>query len=132
MKLALLALVAGCSHGSGTCKPAVKLELHRVTEGDPAMQKIYAHVQPDIRTSVPADPAARDAGVNADVDLWRDDAGRTHTDYFLKAANRAAIEKYTAALPAELQLPKDHVLAFEHTDQGYRTYYIEAATALDV
>lgn len=88
-----------------------RLGLHIVDDGSDYMQRVYAHVGSD----------ASD-GIAADVDMWREPGGSTHSDYYLTARDRdqvlgaRVIEKYLTDLAAtdpRFAIPPDRKLAFE-------------------
>jgi len=63
-----------------------KLELKAVDDGSSYMMKLYAHVGDEGGRAT--DPAAVAAEIAAEVEVWRDDAGRSHQDYYLTARDR--------------------------------------------
>jgi preprotein translocase subunit SecD len=65
-----------------------KLEFKAVDEGSPYMSKLYVRVGDERGKAT--DPAAVAADVGAAIDVWRDDDGRMHTDYYLTARDREA------------------------------------------
>ena len=113
-----------------------RLEMKVVDDGSAYMKQVFRHVGSEGRSSTPTDPAAIAAGVHADIDQWRpEDGGTTHTDYYLVAPDRRALEHYFAGLAASdpsFKLPDDHVLAFERFEPSepggtamWRSYYVE-------
>jgi hypothetical protein len=76
-------------------------------------------------------PIDRPNGVDARIDHWRSEDGRTHTDCYLTGPSPDAIEAYVAGEPT-LALPNDRELAFQQIDgQRWRTYLLFPAIELD-
>ena len=117
------------------------LEMKVVDDGSAYMKQVFRRVGSDGRSGTPTDPAAVAAGIHADVDQWRpEDGGETHTDYYLIAPDRGALEYYFAALAAgdaSLKLPDDRQLEFERVDATepggtvmWRSYYVERVAVI--
>ncbi|MFT3695427.1 MAG: hypothetical protein QM831_19995 [Kofleriaceae bacterium] len=128
--VAVLALAACAKSANPSCKPKTNFQVLRVDENSELMRKIFTHAGPDHSTA-PRDPAAVEAKIVADVDVWKDEQGHTHSDYFLRGPDRASLEKYLAALPAELKPPADHAISFQNTDSAWRTYYVTTKSEVD-
>ncbi|MGE0397326.1 MAG: protein translocase subunit SecD [Kofleriaceae bacterium] len=120
-----------------------KLEFKVVDDGSDFMRRVFAHVGSSGEDGAASDPAAIAAGIRADIDQWTPDEGGTrHTDYFLYAQDRTAIEKYLANLAQQdpsFQVPDDREIAFELVEPQpgakdrepfWRTYYLERAVKL--
>jgi len=131
MRIVLLLALASCKHDDRPCEHGARVEVRRVDEDSPYMKKLFAHVGMD-RTNAATDPAAIEAGIRADVDQWSHDTKtadglplerKTYTDYYL-TGDRAAIEKYLAALGPEYAPPDDHIIAVGKLDNQWRTYYL--------
>jgi hypothetical protein len=60
-------------------------------------------------------------------DMWGDDAGRRHVDYYLMASTRDEL----AANVATISLPPGLRFAFEHTAKGWRSYVVRDEVELD-
>jgi len=110
--------------------------------GSPFMKRLYAHVGSD-RDGKPTDPDAQRAGIRGDVDQWLpEDGGSRHADYYLRADDRAVLERYLRELAIRdpsFQPPDDHQLGFELVVPSpdaadhhsyWRTYYLESATRM--
>ena len=149
MKLvAAILSLAACGHHDDERKPCTKptahLEMVDVDDNSQYMKNVFAHVGSD-RNDRPSDPDAIAAGVTAQVDAWSETEtkagmelrGATHTDYYLLAADRGALEKYLATLAPP---PSDHKVVLEHVmplpDQKdrramWRTYYVKTTKVID-
>jgi hypothetical protein len=60
-------------------------------------------------------------------DMWGDDEGRRHVDYYLMAPTRDELAAKVATIP----LPAGTRFAFEHTDKGWRSYVVRDEVELD-
>lgn len=148
--LVLALTLAACRDGAGPpgkpCKRGATVEVRLVDNDSAYMKKLFAQVGND-RDGNPTDPAAVTAGIRADIDQWWSDehdesgleVGRrpTETDYYLIAADKAALEKYLAAGPPP---PSDRTIAFERILPGpgatdprdvYRTYLLVKDPVID-
>ncbi len=144
MKHALLGVLAACSSSSPpnqACERGATLELRVVDEDAAFSKQLFAHVGSELRDGTPTDPAAIAAGIRAEVDMWREDPvttgddripyneGKRHVDYYLVASDRAALERYIAALGP---VPSDREIGYEHARDGrWRTYYVMKSPLLD-
>ena len=101
-----------------------QLEFKMCDDASEYMKKIAGQVPPD-------------GEVKADVDS----PGEAGLDYFLRARNRADIEKFLASLPPADQLPQTHQILFsevqardakgiELPDMEWRTYYVKRRSEL--
>jgi preprotein translocase subunit SecD len=72
-------------------------------------------------------PVDKPHGIDAKIDQWRSDDGRTHASCYLTGPSPDAIEAYAAGA-----LPADRELAFQELDgQRWRTYLLFPTTELD-
>ncbi len=71
---------------------------------------------------------AHDPAVATATETWHSETGAPHTDTYLRAADRATLERVTRGLA----IPTDHRFAYELAAylHAWRTYYIVAAPAL--
>jgi hypothetical protein len=118
---ALGATLAACGHHhSAPCNKAkhTHLSIVRVDDHSDYMQRAYAHSR-----------AANDGMV--EVDTWKADGRPAVTDEYFTGSGRAAIERYVASLEPALVVPFDHRLAYEHSDRGWRTFYVRTTWILD-
>jgi preprotein translocase subunit SecD len=129
VRIALLLVLAACgsTKSPGPCERGAKVELRLVDHDAAYMKQAFAKVNPELKTGASQDPDAIAAGVRADIDMWRRDTdeneppGEQQVDYFLLAADRAALVGYLAKLKKP---PDDRELRIERTDAGFRTYYV--------
>jgi preprotein translocase subunit SecD len=63
-------------------------------------------------------PQNNPGGVTVEPDSWRDDKGGTHEVIYLRAKNRADLEKFVAGLTGELAVPNDREFGYEEVVQG--------------
>ena len=88
--------------------------------GSPVMQELYRRAS--------ADPAAKQAGIRGEVETWRTPTGARHTDYYLTAPDRAALDRYLTGAP------DDHRFVLEHVGDPksphWRSYYVERSVRL--
>lgn len=132
-------LIACSSDGPPPPDPTVRakpapprgLQLKVVDDGSPFMKGIYLRVTGDAGSA--ADPEA--AGITAAVDKWRAENGVAHTDMYLRASTRAALEAYFAKLATKQTryvVPGGRELAFEQTSDGtWRSYFLLSSVELD-
>ncbi len=109
-----------------------RVELKVVDDGSDYMKRVYARIS--------SDPSASSASIGAEVDEWSSDSGVHHTDYYLIANDKAAIERYVADLAAAdpaFKVPDDRDLGFERIEPRqpgdrvkWRSYYLERAASL--
>ncbi len=117
------------------------VELKVVDDGSDYMRRLFAHVAGDPQTGAAADRSATAAGVRAEVETWSPDIGPSHTDYYLVAGDKRAIERYVAELGAAdptFEVPDDRELGYERIEPKkpgdpvkVRSYYLERAASLD-
>jgi preprotein translocase subunit SecD len=104
-----------------------QLEFKIVDDGAEYMQKLGAHAD----SKKEAYP-----GLEVGYDPWAArDTGAQHADVFLRAKDKAVLERFLKELPPELKVPPDHEILFEQTarrteegdetqDKIWRTYYL--------
>ncbi|MCS6914909.1 MAG: protein translocase subunit SecD [Myxococcales bacterium] len=110
-----------------------QLEFKIVDDGSEFMQKLAAYADSKKDTY---------PGLEVGYDAWTaKDSGAQHTDVYLRARDRAVIEKFLKELPAEYAVPPDHEILLEQSnrrdDQGeetqdkvWRTYYLHRRAEL--
>jgi preprotein translocase subunit SecD len=80
-------------------------------------------------------------GLEVGYDAWQAKEGAQHTDVYLKAKDKAVLEKFLKELPPEQQVPSDHEILFEQSsrindegqetqDKMWRTYYLNRRAEL--
>jgi preprotein translocase subunit SecD len=109
-----------------------RVELKVVDDGSDYMKRVYARIG--------SDPSLSAASIGAEVDSWTSDSGSRHTDYYLVAADKGAIERFVADLAAAdpaFKVPDDRELGFERIEARqpgdrvkWRSYYLERAASL--
>ena len=110
-----------------------QLEFKMVDDGSEYMQRLSAHAE---------GKKAQYVGLDVGFDAWQQkDNGQQHTDVYLKAKDKAILEKFLAELPPELVVPADHQILFEQTsrrnddgeetqDKIWRSYYLHRRAEL--
>jgi preprotein translocase subunit SecD len=92
------------------------MQMKVVDDGSTRMQQLCDRV-----------PIDKPKGIDANIDRWRADDGRTHADCYLTGSSPDAIEAYVAGA-----LPADRELAFQQIDGArWRTYLVFPAIELD-
>jgi preprotein translocase subunit SecD len=106
-----------------------QLEFKIVDDGSEYMRKVAA--------SVP-----KDSGIDVSPESWTEkDSGKQHEDVYLRAKNRATLEKFFASQTGDLAVPSDHEIGYEEmqgrnqdgeasADKYWRTYYLSRRAAL--
>jgi hypothetical protein len=108
----------------------------RVVDADaPFMRLMFVHVGME-KDGKPTDALALSSGVSVDLDAWSADIdpGKLYRDIYLKARQRATIEKYLAELASKdprFVMPSDREIGFEKVKDGWRTYYLEKPAPID-
>jgi preprotein translocase subunit SecD len=80
-------------------------------------------------------------GLEVGLDSWTGKDNSDHRDLYLKAKDKAVLEKFLKELPPEYTIPVDHEILFEHTarrnDEGdetqdkiWRSYYLHKRAEL--
>lgn len=105
-----------------------QLEFKMVDDGSEYMRKLGAYADTK---------KAEYFGLDVGYDVWqgKDKDGAQHTDVYLKAKDKATLEKFIKELPSEYALPGDHEILFELTsrrtdddqetqDKLWRSYYL--------
>lgn len=109
-----------------------QLEFKMVDDGSQYMQRLSAHAE----TKKPQYP-----GLEVGFDYWQQkDNGQQHTDTYLKAKDKAVLERFLKELPSELAVPPDHEILFEQItrdeddsktpDKPWRSYYLHRRAEL--
>ncbi|MBL9043199.1 MAG: protein translocase subunit SecD [Myxococcales bacterium] len=110
-----------------------QLEFKMADDGSEYMQKLSAHAE---------SKKAQYVGLDVGFDAWQQkDSGQQHTDVYLKAKDKAVLEKFLKELPPELTVPSDHQILFEQTsrrnddgeetqDKVWRSYYLHRRAEL--
>ena len=110
-----------------------QLEFKMADDGSEYMQKLSAHAE---------SKKSQYVGLDVGFDAWQQkDSGQQHTDVYLKAKDKAVLEKFLKELPPELTVPSDHQILFEQTsrrnddgeetqDKVWRSYYLHRRAEL--
>ena len=110
-----------------------QLEFKMVDDGTEYMQKLGAHADSH---------KAQYFGLDVGYDAWTaKDSGTQHSDVYIKAKDKATLEKFVKELPSELAIPSDHEILFELTsrrndegeetqDKVWRSYYLHRRAEL--
>jgi hypothetical protein len=138
-------LAVGCKNAELTpCTRGATFEVRVVDHDSAYMKTVFAHVGSD-RGGQPTEPGALEAGIRADVDQWMHDRVTTdglptgmtqYTDYYLIAYDRAALDRYLAALeppPADREIRIEHIVPLpdaRDTRPQWRTYLVEKTPML--
>ena len=86
-----------------------QLEFKMADDGSEYMQKLSAHAE---------SKKSQYVGLDVGFDAWQQkDSGQQHTDVYLKAKDKAVLEKFLKELPPELTVPTDHQILFEQTSR---------------
>ena len=105
----MIAAIAACGHhAERSCAPAAHVSVQRVDDGSPYMQKLT---------------------VPTTSETWRAEDGATHTDLYLRAADRTTLQTTIASLAEPV--PADHELVVGRDGVGWRSYYVLRAPVLD-
>jgi len=130
--------LAGLSQGDfervkGLIGKTAQLEFKMADDGSEYMQKLGAYAD---------SKKAQYPGLDVGYDAWQQkDTGQQHTDVYLKAKDKAVLDKFFKELPPENQVPNDHEILFEQSsrlnDEGqetqdkiWRSYYLHRRAEL--
>ncbi len=123
--LVAVALAAcGHHHRDNACERArdAHVVVLRVDDNSDYMKRVVEHVGMAPADGGALDPDARKAGVHVLLDSWQTAEHGAVTDQALTGPSRAAIAHYVDALGKP---PADHTLAYERTDNAWRSFYVE-------
>ncbi len=106
-----------------------QLEFKIIDDGNPYMKKVAAALP-------------KDSPIEAVPESWSEkDSGQQHDDVYLRAKNRADLEKFFAGLTGELVVPQDREIGYEEVsaqqekgtaapDKMWRTYFLKRRAVL--
>lgn len=106
-----------------------QLEFKIVDDGSEYMKRVQAAVP-------------KDSGIDVVPESWTEkDTGKQHEDVYLRAKQRAVLEKFFAELKGDLAVPADHEIGYEENqarseagealpDKYWRTFYLHKRAAL--
>jgi preprotein translocase subunit SecD len=110
-----------------------QLEFKMQDDGSEYMKKL---------TAIAAGKKSEFPGLEIGHDGWTEkDSGTPHSDVYLRAKDKAEIERFLASLPKEDQVPPDHEIGYEQVsskdddgaataDKLWRTYYLHKRAEL--
>lgn len=109
-----------------------QLEFKFVDDGSEYMNKLGTYAE-----------SKKDAyfGLEVGLDSWSGKDNQDHRDLYLKAKDKAVLEKFIKELPAEYAVPMSHEILFEHTsrrndegdetqDKVWRSYFVHKRAEL--